>query len=190
MGTRCVPFEGPRTMPALPPQRPTKTAAALQELASVLGHGRTGLPGWFSRRSQLAAQLKAGHTVETPAWDLGVAQGVLISMPVAGIQSPIDVEHIFLGDNLVGFGLRFRLADPADIQLFDRLRAEASKVVAEPGQVEPGVEKMANADLEVHIQRHPSPALTQAFKKPVDVARLHYLCPKANLDRAVAKAVP
>ncbi len=184
-----MPFEGARVVPLLPSQKPTKTATALSELSTTIGHAR-GLPGWYSRRSQLGDQSKGGRNVETPAWDLGVAQGVLISMPVPGIQSPIDVEHIFLGDNLVGFGLRFRLADPADIQLFERLRTEAVKVLGQPSQLSAGVEKLANEDLEVYIQRHPSPALTQAFKKPVDAARLHYLCPKANLDRALRKAVP
>ena len=184
-----MPVEQPRTLPPLRSQRPSKALAALSELSRALGHGGA-LPGWFARQGQLVAPLKGGRAVETPAWDLGVVQGVLTSVAIPGVQAPIDAEHLFIGDNLVGFGLRFRVADRADDQLFDRLRSELVEVLGAPETLAPGVEKLRAPELEGYIQRHPSPALTQALKKPVAVARLLYLCPKQNLDRAATKAVP
>ncbi len=186
-GARCVPFEELRTLPPLPSQRPSRALAALRELGRALGHG-SALPGWFARQGQLA--LQGGRAVETPAWDLGVVQGVLTQVAIPGVQLPIDAEHLFVGDNLVGFGLRFRVADRADDQLYDRLRSELVKALGAPEILSPGVEKLHAPGLEVYIQRHPSPALTQALKKPVTVARLLYLCPKQDLDRAALKAVP
>lgn len=189
MGNRCVPFDATRPLPPLPPQRASKALLALPELGRALGHAGP-LPGWFARRASLAAQLQPGRPIEAPAWDLGVAQGVLTSVAIPGVQSPIDAEHLFLGDNLVGFGLRFRIADPADEQLFGRLQAELVKALGGTETLSPGVEKLHGPELDVYIQRHASPALAQAFNKPVDVARLLYLCPKQNLDRAAAKVMP
>src|SRR5262249_57019159 len=124
--------------------------------------------------SQAAVPADTRPRVST-AWGVGAVYS-LTTTPTVG-KVPLQVDYFFLGDNLIGFGLRFFVADGPERDLWNQIIEQARNRYGAPkSEVSDNID-WALPHLAVHAALTNSPAMTSMNKRPVHLGSIHFTVP-------------
>jgi hypothetical protein len=189
-GGRCLGTAEKVRLPRVAPtpvrdlaKRAPVTAPVLRPLAPldqvVLGGS---VPRWYASADDVRrlAQVPARERfVRQTAWHLGAVY-TLMTTPQIG-EVPAQVDYYFMGDNLVGYGVRFFVEQPAAQTLYDTVVGEARKSYGKPAKESLGSLDWQLPELAVHLALTDSPAMTQLHKRPVKLAQMQWTVPPQSL---------
>ncbi|HJZ83655.1 MAG TPA: hypothetical protein VKN99_00595 [Polyangia bacterium] len=185
---RCVGQAQPqaRYMPRYPPPTPAdmpKRAPLgapelkpLGALAPIVLSGKS--PRWYESVDEVRKQAglpAEAKLVTSAAWQIGPVYS-LASTPNLG-PVPTQLDYFFLGDNLIGYAIRFLVEDAGSQKLWDDLAAQARKSYGPPAKQADGDTDWALPRLAVHASLSYSDALTHMRKHPVHMANIHWTIP-------------
>ena len=184
---------GPRTPHAKPlemPKRAPLVAPELKPLAAIAPAILGGAaPRWFESADEVRKQ--AGLTdkfITNVAWNVGPVYSLSATPLVAGQRAQVD--YFFLGDNLVGYGIRFFVDEGPSEKLHQDLLGQARAAYGPPKAAAPGNLDFAKGQIVAHFSLNDSPAMVKVRKRPVKLLTAHFTIPPALRDATAAKGQP
>ena len=182
VGTPLSERHGGRSRVLTPADLPKRAPLAVPELkplpamAEVVFGGAT--PRWYESMQEVRVQADVPDSVQpriSTAWRVGPAYALTTTPTLDKV--PVQVDYFFLGDNLIGFGIRFFVADGAHRELWDRIIEQARKRYGLPqSEVNENID-WTLPHLAVHAALTSSGAASSANSPPVFLGSMHFTVP-------------
>src|SRR5439155_15019125 len=152
---------------AAPELKPLPTLAPL-----LLGGA---VPRWYESVEEVRKQagLPAGTAARlAAAWQIGRVYALSATPTLREV--PVQIDYYFLGDNLVGYGLRFFVQSETDRKLWDDLIAQGRQQYGPPRHEANGSVDWLLPQLAVHAALTDSAAMSSMSKRPTQLANVHW----------------